>query len=96
VPSRARPRVLVADDDALVRRWLCRSLRFRYDVAEAGDGTEVIARVEAGERFDVVGSEASAAEARRADAHKDRRESRTGRAGLIALGPRLVCLRRCD
>jgi CheY-like chemotaxis protein len=49
-----RPRILVADDDAAVRAGVCRLLGRRYDLAEASEGSEVIARVEAGETFDAI------------------------------------------
>ncbi len=52
--SRARPRILVADDDAAVRRALRQSLRRHFDVEEACDGAQVVARIEAGEKFDAI------------------------------------------
>ena len=44
--DRARPRVLVVDDDRAVRESLRRSLEFNgYDVALAGDGAEALAGI---------------------------------------------------
>lgn len=53
-PSGAIPRILIADDDRAVRGVFSRLLRRRYDVQEARDGAEVIARIEAGEMFDAL------------------------------------------
>jgi CheY-like chemotaxis protein len=49
-----RPRILIADDDEAVRHGFRRVLERRYDVDEAANGAEVIARIEAGETFDVL------------------------------------------
>jgi CheY-like chemotaxis protein len=52
-PSRRKPSVLVVDDDALVGRALLRSLR--HDAVVALDhATGALARVAAGERFDLL------------------------------------------
>jgi CheY-like chemotaxis protein len=50
----ARPRILVADDDVPARTALCHMLRRRFDIVEASDGTDVVARIEAGETFDAL------------------------------------------
>lgn len=52
VPIRAR--VLLVDDDALVRASIKRMLTRSFDVDECADGADAVARVEAGERFDLV------------------------------------------
>ena len=54
VPRRGRLASSVTDDDPAVRRSLCWLLRPRYDVAEACNGAEVVARVLAGEQFDAI------------------------------------------
>jgi CheY-like chemotaxis protein len=52
--SRSRPaRVLVVDDDQLVSRALARALS-DCDVAVASDARDALARIERGEKFDVI------------------------------------------
>jgi PAS domain S-box-containing protein len=52
-PAR-RARVLVIDDEPLVRKTIERSLLDQHDVVCAASATEAVARIEAGERFDLV------------------------------------------
>jgi DNA-binding NarL/FixJ family response regulator len=54
VPYRARLRLLVADDDSLVRRTPCRPLRRHQDVGEASDGSEALSPVRTGGRFRAI------------------------------------------
>jgi CheY-like chemotaxis protein len=49
-----RGRILVVDDDPLVRRAVQRSLASEHDVSAVASGSEVLARIAAGERFDVI------------------------------------------
>jgi PAS domain S-box-containing protein len=49
-----RGRVLVVDDDARVARAIGRVLRSRHEVELAAGGADAVARVAAGERFDVI------------------------------------------
>ncbi|MEV4726878.1 ATP-binding protein, partial [Micromonospora humida] len=44
LPGAARPRVLIADDNADMREYLHRLLRSRYDVTAVGDGIAALAR----------------------------------------------------
>ncbi len=58
-PQRVKPRILVLEDEALIRQLLVANLRQGgYEVAETADGVEAVARyIEAfdrGERFDLV------------------------------------------
>jgi CheY-like chemotaxis protein len=52
--STKRGRVLVADDDAAVGAALARLLEREHDVHSVTGGRQVLARVEAGERFDAI------------------------------------------
>ena len=49
-----RPRVLVVDDEALLRRALLRMLHPTCDAVAVGGGEEALRLVEAGEAFDVI------------------------------------------
>ncbi len=53
-PARARTRVLVVDDDAVVARALRRELQRDHDVTLATSGSEALALIEADRGFDVV------------------------------------------
>ena len=52
--SERRGRVLVVDDDELAARVVSRVLGKEHDIVEARSGQDALARIEAGERFDVV------------------------------------------
>lgn len=49
-----RTRVLVVDDDALVGRLMERFLQRHHDVTLVNSGTEALARIEAGERYELI------------------------------------------
>ena len=49
-----RRRILVLDDEALVRRSIARILAREHDVTALGSGAEALARLEGGERFDAI------------------------------------------
>jgi PAS domain S-box-containing protein len=49
-----RGRVLVIDDDARVARAVARILRTQHEVVVASGGAEAVARLAAGERFDLI------------------------------------------
>ncbi len=49
-----RPRILVADDEPLIRTLLQRSLEDTYDVVCVGDGGQALALLRAGGKFDAV------------------------------------------
>jgi CheY-like chemotaxis protein len=49
-----RPRVLVVDDEAPVRRAIERLLRSRYEVVSSPDARDALARLGRGERFDAL------------------------------------------
>jgi two-component system NtrC family sensor kinase len=49
-----RTRVLVVDDDALVGRLLERFLKRHYDVTVVTSAAAALARIEAGERYDLI------------------------------------------
>jgi CheY-like chemotaxis protein len=49
-----RGRIVVVDDDLLVRKAVQRSLASEHDVTAVSSATEVLERVDAGERFDVI------------------------------------------
>jgi CheY-like chemotaxis protein len=49
-----RARVLVVDDDSVLRASIRRMLARTFEVAEAADGAEAVQRVAAGEHFDLV------------------------------------------
>lgn len=53
-PSGRRGRVLLVDDDAAMGRAMRRALSDRHDLVILTNATEALARVTAGERFDVV------------------------------------------
>ncbi|BDG08828.1 hybrid sensor histidine kinase/response regulator [Anaeromyxobacter paludicola] len=53
-PPPSRARVLVVDDEPLVARVASRLLSPAHEVTVAHSGTQALARVEGGERFDVV------------------------------------------
>jgi CheY-like chemotaxis protein len=52
--QRSRPRVLVVDDEELVRKALTLSLQAECEVAEAASGSEALARFGADDPFDVI------------------------------------------
>jgi CheY-like chemotaxis protein len=49
-----RGRIVVVDDDALVRRAVQRSLASEHDVTAVSSALEVLERIASGERFDVI------------------------------------------
>jgi CheY-like chemotaxis protein len=49
-----KPRVLVLDDDAALRRMITRMLRRRFEVADVADADEALALVRGGQRFDMI------------------------------------------
>ncbi len=49
-----RGRVLVVDDEGLIRNALRRSLAHEHDVTAANDGFDALELIEAGARFDVI------------------------------------------
>jgi CheY-like chemotaxis protein len=49
-----KPRVLVVDDDALVRKALIASLEDECEVAEAASASEALERFDDNDRFDVI------------------------------------------
>jgi signal transduction histidine kinase/CheY-like chemotaxis protein len=57
-PEPARPfrrgRVLVVDDEAMIRRSIARSLGTQHDVTTAASGREALELLVAGERFDMI------------------------------------------
>jgi signal transduction histidine kinase len=53
-PSGVRARVMVVDDEVLLGRALGRGLSPHHDVTIVSKGREAVARIEGGERFDVV------------------------------------------
>jgi CheY-like chemotaxis protein len=54
-PKSALARVLVVDDDRLVRRFMCDSLRsLGYDITEAANGTAALALLHEGLRVDLL------------------------------------------
>jgi PAS domain S-box-containing protein len=53
-PTERRGRVLAIDDEPYITRLLVRALGDRHDVTCANAGAEAMARLESGERFDVV------------------------------------------
>ena len=56
-PVAARAAVLVVDDEPLVGAVLQRTLGYEHDVTVCGSGPEALARLERGERFDLVFSD---------------------------------------
>ncbi|HEY0709589.1 MAG TPA: ATP-binding protein [Polyangia bacterium] len=52
--SQLRPRVLVIDDEPLVRRAIERSLEGDHDIVSAGSAAEALSILEKGEAFDLV------------------------------------------
>ncbi|MDF2694119.1 MAG: Sensory box histidine kinase/response regulator [Labilithrix sp.] len=52
--SARRGRIVVVDDDALVRRAVQRSLASEHDVTALSSAREVLERIGAGERFDII------------------------------------------
>lgn len=52
--DRERVRVLVVDDDLLICRSLARRLRGQHEVTIANDGSEALALLEGGQRFDLI------------------------------------------
>lgn len=53
-PGATTPRVLLVDDDDLVRRAIARSLRRRYAVVEVREAERALELVQSGERFDAI------------------------------------------
>ena len=49
-----RPRILIVDDDDMLRSSVARVLRARFDVVHAENGAVAIVMIENGERFDVI------------------------------------------
>ena len=49
-----RPRILIVDDDNMLRSSLARVLRSRFDVVPAENGAVAIVIIESGEKFDVI------------------------------------------
>ncbi|MDH5493278.1 MAG: PAS domain-containing protein, partial [Myxococcales bacterium] len=52
--SKGRPRLLIVDDEALVRAALRRILRRSYEIELAEDGIQAIEKLQAGEPFDLI------------------------------------------
>jgi CheY-like chemotaxis protein len=52
--GRGRARILIVDDEPLIRRLLQRALSRDHDVTTASGGLEALALIDAGERFDVI------------------------------------------
>ncbi len=50
----SRCRILLVDDDPGVRKALARILSPRFEIVDAADGTEAVARIANGEMFDVI------------------------------------------
>jgi CheY-like chemotaxis protein len=48
------PRVLVIDDDAMLRRALVRGLKRRHEVIETDDAEVALAGIASGERYDAI------------------------------------------
>ncbi|HEY1957293.1 MAG TPA: response regulator [Polyangiaceae bacterium] len=48
-----RPRILIVDDDAVLRRTLCRVVAAQFDVTEASNGAEAILLL-GREKFDAI------------------------------------------
>lgn len=53
-PLEIGPRVLVIDDDAMLRRALVRGLKRRHTVAEVDDAEVALAGIVRGERYDAI------------------------------------------
>ncbi|HTJ80238.1 MAG TPA: response regulator, partial [Polyangiaceae bacterium] len=53
-PTQSRGRILVVDDETLILRTVTRSLSRDHDVVTASNPREALARIEKGERFDVI------------------------------------------
>jgi len=53
-PASRRGRILIVDDEKLVGRTMRRALESRHDVTATTNAREALARIEAGERFDVI------------------------------------------
>ncbi|MFO0760025.1 MAG: PAS domain S-box protein [Byssovorax sp.] len=54
-PGRGRRgKVLVVDDEPMIGRLVARILKAEHDVSVLGDAREALARIEGGERFDVI------------------------------------------
>jgi CheY-like chemotaxis protein len=49
-----RPRVLVIDDDDLLRRMVCRVLESEHDIVVLPSAKEALDRIATGERFDLI------------------------------------------
>src|SRR5262249_26088981 len=53
-PLETGPRILVIDDDAMLRRALVRGLKRRHSVVELDDAAVALAGIAAGERYDAI------------------------------------------
>ena len=53
-PAEVRARILVVDDEPLLRSALARVLRDDYDVVTVGDGARALALLRSSEHFDVI------------------------------------------
>jgi CheY-like chemotaxis protein len=53
-PSTRRGRVLIVDDEPVIVRTLSRVLKAEHDITVADDSRDALARIAAGERFDVI------------------------------------------
>jgi two-component system NtrC family sensor kinase len=53
-PAARRARVLVIDDEAIIRRAIQRTLAAQHDVTSVASGREALRLVEDGARFDVI------------------------------------------
>ena len=49
-----RPRILLVDDKAPTRAAVARMLKSKYEIFESDDGQGALARIKAGERFDLI------------------------------------------
>ena len=49
-----RPRVLVIDDDDLVRRTIARALRMRCNMEDVASAEEALERIRAGTRYEMI------------------------------------------